>query len=463
MSFNYSFKLHGNYCGPGYSQGQFKEFDYNTRNPIDEFDETCYYHDRKYAKRGYKIGADYKFFKQNIGKGFLRSVAGIGVLLNPFKYSYGVGAAGTRRNAKGDGPKRKASKKNKAGKPRKPRMRQRMQPRANALVTVPSAFGMIRHNTQNLVVKFSHSELLYDQIPGSVNWVTHQYTINAGLASTFSWLSVMGLMWKQYHFTDINFRFVPSQSSNVTGNVYMAFDYDSLDIAPGDKADFMNYEDNASSNSWLPLGMKLNPRSLDNIPWLYVRSGGVQSTKSYDLKTYDVGNLYLATQGQAATTPIGDVFVDYSVVLTKPCPNPGALETDTGPLANLTGMTHTLPFGSNVSTLNALEQSNNPIGVWTASTGGAPAYLIQRSGYYTMVWDIQGTGITTVAGDVTLAFTSYGDVLNNEISTTALGNLSGVYIYYMSVTEGQEILFSIGTATTITGSHLRIFASQYIN
>lgn len=89
-----SYAYHGNYCGPGWSAGkrQNSVVD-NSVSAIDEFDQTCLEHDASYALDEDLKEADEKFFSQNIGKGFKRSLA---ALL--------VGAQGMsrrRRNKKG--------------------------------------------------------------------------------------------------------------------------------------------------------------------------------------------------------------------------------------------------------------------------------------------------------------------------------------------------------------------------
>jgi len=76
----FGFRYHGNYVGPGWSGGKWqKSVAYSRVKPIDEFDATAMRHDRAYALGRNKRLADYRFYRENIGKGFKRSVAAAAV------------------------------------------------------------------------------------------------------------------------------------------------------------------------------------------------------------------------------------------------------------------------------------------------------------------------------------------------------------------------------------------------
>jgi hypothetical protein len=72
-------KFHGNYCGPNWSAGREQESVESSVPAVDDFDSTCKEHDASYANRKNMTQADYNFFKQNIGKGVMRSGAAIAV------------------------------------------------------------------------------------------------------------------------------------------------------------------------------------------------------------------------------------------------------------------------------------------------------------------------------------------------------------------------------------------------
>ncbi|QGH72139.1 MAG: putative capsid protein [CRESS virus sp. cte1G3] len=67
----FTLHYHGNYCGPNWNQGKYQGSalrDENAPPPVDEFDSTCMHHDDAYAINKNLKEADYKFFKDNIGR-----------------------------------------------------------------------------------------------------------------------------------------------------------------------------------------------------------------------------------------------------------------------------------------------------------------------------------------------------------------------------------------------------------
>lgn len=67
---------YGNYCGPYWSDGAYQTSVVGTSKAVDEFDETCRLHDAHYAQGHNLVDADFEFFRSNVGKGTLRTVAG---------------------------------------------------------------------------------------------------------------------------------------------------------------------------------------------------------------------------------------------------------------------------------------------------------------------------------------------------------------------------------------------------
>lgn len=79
-----SFRYHGNYCGPGWSDGKWQQSVCSTMPGIDEFDEECRMHDCEHYRAAGRNRADRRFSDQQIGKGLKRVVAGHLVSLNRF-------------------------------------------------------------------------------------------------------------------------------------------------------------------------------------------------------------------------------------------------------------------------------------------------------------------------------------------------------------------------------------------
>lgn len=80
----FTWRIHGNYVGPGWSAGKYQNsVKYSSVPAVDEFDATAKRHDFAYgAYKGQpkKLSqADFKFYRENIGKGFKRSVSALAV------------------------------------------------------------------------------------------------------------------------------------------------------------------------------------------------------------------------------------------------------------------------------------------------------------------------------------------------------------------------------------------------
>nr|WPR18269.1 MAG: coat protein [Chemarfal virus 11] len=67
------------WCGPYWSDGQFQTSRRGYAPAVSEFDETCRQHDFTYADNGNLRDADLLFASENIGRGFIRTAAGLAV------------------------------------------------------------------------------------------------------------------------------------------------------------------------------------------------------------------------------------------------------------------------------------------------------------------------------------------------------------------------------------------------
>lgn len=78
-----SFKFHGNYCGPGWSDNKYQlSVKDGSTKPIDKLDTTCKKHDNKYAiakSTSDLVKADNEFFAENISGNSKQIAAAIGV------------------------------------------------------------------------------------------------------------------------------------------------------------------------------------------------------------------------------------------------------------------------------------------------------------------------------------------------------------------------------------------------
>lgn len=78
-SYRRRLRYHGQYCGPGWSAGQYRTSVCGGPDPIDDFDASCREHDCSYARGDDLSLADRKFFETNLSGGFKPGLAAIGV------------------------------------------------------------------------------------------------------------------------------------------------------------------------------------------------------------------------------------------------------------------------------------------------------------------------------------------------------------------------------------------------
>jgi hypothetical protein len=158
----------------------------------------------------------------------------------------------------------------------------------------------------------SHTEMLDPfSCPGGV-WA---YDINPGLDSTFTWLHFQSKMWEAYRYLKLQFRYVPSCSMTSSGTISMAFDYDCLDTAPTDITVMSNYATFKTTSIRAPMTLILSPAEMVRL----FKSHAVRhaSIGTNDRKTYDVGTLYILTEGDELTQ-CGTMYVDYTVEFYQP-------------------------------------------------------------------------------------------------------------------------------------------------
>lgn len=159
----------------------------------------------------------------------------------------------------------------------------------------------------------THKEYIAD-ITGSSDFFTSSFSLNPGIAAVFPWLSNIAVNYESYVFKRLEFMFETSVATTTPGTVMLAVDYDATDAAPLTKQALMSYAQAQRSSPWQ--ACSYNCRSGDLTKFAkerYVRSGDTTG----DIKTYDVGNLFLSTQGTPATV-LGELYVAYTIELRTP-------------------------------------------------------------------------------------------------------------------------------------------------
>jgi len=136
----------------------------------------------------------------------------------------------------------------------------------------------------------------------------------------FSWLSQQAINWEKYQFDELEFiyrPFVSEFNENAGGVVILQGDYDAGDPTPQNEVEMYASRPNVSGIACRELRLRMDPKEMHRGIAKYVRAGAIPARS--DIKTFDVGKLNIATQGQGTgSAPIGQLHVRYRVRLSVP-------------------------------------------------------------------------------------------------------------------------------------------------
>lgn len=195
--------------------------------------------------------------------------------------------------------------------------------RNQKVISVPAALGQ-RYTSGAPSINgmpyghYRHTELLKDIVPSATGaFSVESIPINPGLPSSFPWLSGCAQNFECYRPVSIKYEFRSLLGSQTAGRVLMGVDYDPADSAPTEKKQLANYTGATSCRAW-DSGCTLicNLAELSKVKSRTLRYGPLAA--NLDIKTFDVGNLWISTFGYAAATPCGELYVHYDIELLTP-------------------------------------------------------------------------------------------------------------------------------------------------
>jgi len=174
----------------------------------------------------------------------------------------------------------------------------------------------------------THREYLSDVFgpDAGVNFQNTTYSLNPALQSSFPWLSQIAANYDEYEFIQLvyDYRSTTTDIGNSTngqcGTLIMATNYNAAAAAFQDKQQMMEYAHSMSCKCTdsLTHGVECDPAKV-NHKGLYTRGGPLSVNQ--DIKTYDHGLLQVAVANSPSSYagfPIGELWVHYSVKLSKP-------------------------------------------------------------------------------------------------------------------------------------------------
>lgn len=282
-------------------------------------------------------------------------------------------------------------------------------------------------------------------IAGSAAFAVSKFPVQPGLPTLFAWLANQAANYQEYRFLGLKFIYETEKSASTSGKVMYAFNPDAGDAAPASKQEMLEFENKAADVLWRPFVLPIPVRPIEALgAKRYVRSGTLAS--NLDIKTYDLGNLWVATQGMADTTAVGELFVEYSVLLESPVVSAALLAFNNS--ADIIGASPSAAsyFGTTPTVAGGLDIS---------VTGNTITF--NRVGRYIITSYALGTGLhtsyePTVSG--TAAYTLWTGFSNAAADAGTGAVWSGTVI----VTQrGQTIIVDADpVSTTVTGSGMRI-------
>ncbi len=309
--------------------------------------------------------------------------------------------------------------------------------------------SMIRNTAPNQISSGNQSRLVHREplaiVNGSVGFQIQTFEINPGLATTFPWLSAQAAGYESYKFNSlrIEYRFTTNEFVGI-GRIVIAPDYDASDDAPTSIQEAEQMADSvmgAVAKNWT---CELRPRGIGILgPKRYTRSATLDPNE--DIKTYDIAQVHVITQGQTNGDEIGQLWISYDVTLTEPQPISLSNIVSSGSLFNSagTGASDTDLLGS-VDALEGNIEISHALNIVTVRN------LIPGQTYL-FALHIVGAVVT---GAPTITFTTGLTSVNSTDALTTLngGTTNGWAFRYGTCSQSVCTLTLAGTTVFTTPS-----------
>jgi len=276
-----------------------------------------------------------------------------------------------------------------------------------------------------------------------------QQAINPGLSAAFAWLANQAIMYQEYKFSKLRFLYETEKGSSTNGKVMIAFQQDSTDAAPASKQEMLENQFKAGGATWQPFALTVPMNKMFALgKSRYIRGGTLAA--DLDQKTYDIGQLIVATQGMADATAVGELYIEYDVELMTPIQNMQAL-------TSIMSKVFTAVTPADASLLGTTPTSVGNLDV----TATVNTLTFNRVGRYLITCMLDGTG----------CFTSYVPVVSNSTATVALvsggisnaaanvGTSAAFAATVIVTAKGQTAVIETTTQNTnVTAAVLRVSA-----
>lgn len=183
-----------------------------------------------------------------------------------------------------------------------------------ASVAVASEASSRSTNTAMNTVKVHNRERIMTVTSANGNYQNFVSKINPGIADSFPWLSNIAKIFDKYRFTRLIYHFKTFVPTSTPGSVSLSYDPDTLDPAPTSSLQVAQQSKWSTNSVWKSFSISIN---CNRDEFLYTR---VDVPTGVDLKTYDLGQLFVSLEGVPAGS-VGYIEADYEVVLKDKQPN----------------------------------------------------------------------------------------------------------------------------------------------
>jgi hypothetical protein len=148
------------------------------------------------------------------------------------------------------------------------------------------------------------------------------FVLNPADSVTFPWLSSIAKLFDKYKFHKLRFFFINNSPTSIAGNVTMAVDFDTLDSTPANGTQMSNLAKFSTFAPWKQEELSVPVNRAGTNQWLFTLDNHGTIPPSTDLKTYNLGNFLISTEGISSTNYlVGYLCVEYDVELLDKNPN----------------------------------------------------------------------------------------------------------------------------------------------
>jgi len=242
----------------------------------------------------------------------------------------------------------------------------------------------ITNQSSNGTINVKHTEMVFTLVTapnstGTNGFVITALNFNPGLKDVFAYLSGISLNYTAYCFNKVSISFVPSTSTTIPGQIYMAADSDPTSQIPQNDKDITNHENSIKGRVYMPLDYIPKTSLFQSRKEFFIRYSS-QSLPS-DIKFYDCMKFYVAYKGTPAGTTIGDIYLSYDITfktakIDRSLRQISGIETFGFRTAGTTS--NTVPFGSAITSAGQMVGSFLSAGL-NVLTGGVAGLFFETA------------------------------------------------------------------------------------